>query len=149
MIKIKKIQVLVAIALLLVIAGSAVAMAKQEEIEQKKITPFSPEQKKITDTFNLKQGYNLHAVVNVNVNKTWIELIRANGDLVDDNVFDHGEYFSLYDDETLIVEATKLILFNGTKSNLVVAHDFVQYNKNTGNPILTMDRLIFVCPDYS
>lgn len=137
MTKIKKIQVLVAIALLFMIASSAIVMAKQEEIEQKDIT----------DTFKLKQGYRLHlAAIDVDGNKTWMELTRANGDVVDDHVFESGDYFSLYDDETLIVEARKLTVFKGLYVRLVVMYDLVQYNKNTGNPILTMDKVIFVLP---
>jgi hypothetical protein len=132
----KKILAIIAVALLFVIASSAVVMAKQEEIEQDDIT----------DTFKLKQGYRLYAEINVEATKTWIQLIRANGDVIDDHVFENGEYFSLYDDETLIVEARKLTIFKGLFDSLVVMDDLVQYNKNTGNPILTMDKVIFVWP---
>lgn len=137
MIKIKKILAIVAVALLFVIASSAVVMAKQEEIEQEEII----------DTFKLKQGYRLHlAAIDVDGKKAWMELIRANDDFVDDHVFVSGEYFSLYDDETLIVEARKLTVFKGSFTSLVIMYDLVQYNKNTGNPILTMDKVIFVLP---
>jgi len=126
-IRIKKILVIVAIALLFVVASSAGAMAKQEEL---------------TDTFKLKQGYRLIAEINIEDTETWIQLTRANGDVVDDHVFQSGEYFSMYDDGTLIVEARKLTVFEGILGNIVVLKDFVQYNKNTGNPILTMDNVI-------
>lgn len=133
MIEIKKIFVIAAVALMFVVASSAVVMAKQEETK--------PE--KITDTFKLKQGYRLHlAAIDVDVEKVWIELTRANGDVVDDGVFQNGDYFSMHDDGTLIVEATKLTVFQGIGSNIVVAYDLVQYNKNTGNPILTMDKVV-------
>ena len=132
MIEIKKILVIVAVALMFVIASSAGAMAKQEEIKQEKIT----------DTFKLKQGYRLHTEINVQVTKIWIVLTRANGDVVSDHVFDDGEYFSMYDGEILIVEAASVDILHGIESNIVVASDLVQYNKNTGNPILTMDRAV-------
>ncbi|MDO9517617.1 MAG: S-layer protein domain-containing protein [Methanosarcinaceae archaeon] len=136
-IEIKKILVIIAVALLFVVASSAGAMAKQEEIKQEKIT----------DTFNLKQGYRLHfAEINVAGTKVWMQLTRVNGDVVDDHVFQSGEYFSMYDDETLIVEATELNIFQGNLVNLVVIDDLVQYNKNTGNPMLTMDRVVLAKP---
>jgi len=132
-IEIKKILVIVAVALMFVIASSAVAMAKQEEIKQEKIT----------DTFKLKQGYRLHfAAIDVDSMKVWMELTRANGDVVDNGVFQNRDYFSMHDDGTLIVEATKLTVFHGILTDLVKIDDLVQYNKNTGNPILTVDKVI-------
>lgn len=111
-------------------------MAKQEDITDVH-----------TDTFKLKQGYRLHvAAIDINDNKTWMQLTRANGDLVDECIVNNDECFSLYDDGTLIIDTGNITLGRGLVDNLVIIDDLVQYNKNTGNPILTVDKVILVCP---
>ncbi len=133
----KKIFVIVAISLLFVMASSAVAMAKQEEI---------PNTVKPTDTFKLKQGYCLQVTaINITADKAWMQLTCANGDVVDNCVVYAGECFNLYDDGALIVETEQVTIFCGLIYNLVAIDDLVQYNKNTGNPILTMDNVVLVC----
>ncbi|MGP8337941.1 MAG: S-layer protein domain-containing protein [Methanosarcinaceae archaeon] len=125
--------------MLFVIASSAVAIAKQEEIAYKD---------KPTDTLKLKQGYYLKVTaIDVTADKAWMQLSRANGDVVDNCVVTGGECFDMCDDGTLILEIGELTTFQGMYDCIVVIDNLIQYNKNTGNPILSIDRFVLVCPD--
>lgn len=129
-----KILVTIAIVLLLIIASPAGAASK----------------KVVSDTLDLEQKYKLHLEsVDIGSPRTaTLQLLHsgAHGRVVDEKVVVSGDNFKLYDGGTLIVNATLDAVFVGATGYLVQIKNLVQYDKDTGAIIRTMDRVILLIP---
>lgn len=129
----KKILLLLAIAVLLVVVSPAGAANTDT---------------KLTDTLKLEQGYNLR-LVSTDVNsspRTAVLQLNQGGDEI---TVTSGEDFSLYDGQAHLIVTAKLdAVFVGATGTLVQIKNLVQYDRNTGEIILTMDRVILLIPSH-
>ncbi len=129
----RKILIMIAITLLLIIASPAGAASKNV----------------LSDTLDLEQKYKLH-LESVDVagspRAATLQLLR--GGVVDEKVVVSGNNFELYDGGTLIMNATLDSVFAGATGNLVQIKNLVQYDKDTGAIILTVDRVLLLIPHH-
>lgn len=125
----RKILITIAIVMLLVIASPAGAASK----------------KVLNDTIDLEQKYKLHlegVYVTGSPRAAMLQLLH--GRVVDERVVVQGDNFKLYDGGALIVNATLDSVFVGATGSLVQIRNLVQYDKDTGAIILTMDRVLLL-----
>ncbi len=129
----KKIVVMLAIAVLLVVVSPAGAANTDT---------------KLTDTLNLEQGYKLH-LVSTDVNSSPRTAVLQLNHAGDEKVVASGDEFSLYDGQAHLIVTAKLdAVFVGATGTLVQIKNLIQYDKNTGEIILTMDRVILFIPSH-
>lgn len=127
----RKIVITIAIALLLVIASPAGAASKKVP----------------SDTLDLEQKYKLHLeIVNAAGNHRTATLQLLHGGVVDERVVVQGDNFKLYDGRNLILNATLWSVFVGSDGYIVQIRNLVQYDKDTGEIIRTMDRVSLFVP---
>ena len=125
-----KISITIAIAMLLLIASQAGAASKNV----------------YSDTLDLEQKYKLH-LESVDIGSPRAATLQLlHGRVVDERVVVSGDNFRLYDGGALIVNATLDSVFVGATGYLVQIKNLVQYDKNTGAIILTMDRILLFIP---
>ena len=127
---------LLTICILLIVLNSTGVLYKEEKFKEKKFG----------DTFNLRQGYRLYLDSVDWSNQTIIlQLIKANGEIVDSQILTKGSNFNFYDHNVpynLIINATFQSLFIGRDLYAIRIVDLVQYNKNTGKAMLTVDNIV-------
>jgi len=129
----KKIVVMMAIAVLLAVVSPAGAANTDT---------------KLTDTLNLEQGYKLH-LVSTDVNSSPRTAVLQLNHAGDEKLVASGDEFSLYDGQGHLIVTAKLdSVFAGATGTLVQIKNLVQYDKNTGEIILTMDRVILLIPSH-
>ncbi len=100
--------------------------------------------KPISETFKLKQGYDLVLMAaddRAIPQQIWLQLSH-NGEAVDDRVVILGETFNMYDGSALIVTSTFDQIFQGTQSLIVELTALSQYNWNTGKLMLYQDKVM-------
>jgi hypothetical protein len=103
-------------------------------------------EKPVTDTLKLKQGYKLQLMaaddkaVPVQI---WLQL--THGNVVYDEVVAIGENFGFYDGNVLVMNGTFTTLFLGSTDYMAELEDLTQYNNN-GRIILYLDRVILLKP---
>lgn len=130
----KKILVMTAVALFVVAVTSIGVMATKD---------------KTTDTLKLKQGYSLHLFAvddSVDPEKVCFQLIKSNGDIVDEVTVLNDESLSLFDEDIKIVEVEQIQVFFGKENWAIALDNFVQYNKATGKVISEIDKIVLIKP---
>lgn len=127
----KKILLLMAIAVLFAVVSPAGAVNTDT---------------KQTDTLKLEQGYNLRLVSTdvISSPRTAVLQLNQGGD---EKTVVSGDEFSLYDGQSHLIVTAKLdAVFVGATGTLVQIKNLIQYDKDTGEVILTMDRVILFIP---
>ena len=130
----KKLILVLAIALLLAISQTAGAVSTEP---------------KLNDTLELEGKYKLHLEsidMSGPVRSTVLQL--RHGSVIDEKVVMSGDAFSLYDGQALILNGTVYSVFSGATGNLVSIRNLVQYDKETGEVILVIDRVNLFIPQH-
>ena len=130
----KKILVITAVALFVIAATSIGVMATKD---------------KTTETLKLKQDYNLHLFAvddSIDPEKVCFQLIKSNGDIVDEITVLNYDSLSLYDEGIKIVEVEQIQVFFGMENWAIALENLVQYNKATGKVISEIDQTVLIKP---
>lgn len=123
----KKLALVMAIALLLAVSHTAGAASLQP---------------KLSDTLELEGNYKLHLEsIDVSSTERSAVLQLRHGGVLDEKVVMSGDAFRLYDGQALILNGTVSSIFSGANGNLISIKDLVQYDKETGEVILVIDRV--------
>ena len=123
----KRISVIIAIALLFVLSNTAGAVSIKD----------------VTDTISLEQNYRLRLVSIDASGPVRSAMLDLNpGDKI--TILD-GENFSIYRKDILVVEGRLDAVFVGATGELVQIKDLVQYDEK-GTIILTLERVVLVKP---
>ena len=127
-------MIIIAIALLLLIAGTAGAV--NDGIDKK------------NNTLNLEQGYKLHLVSVDAKASPRMATFQLTHEGVKQIVI-QGDNFSFYDGDTLILKAKLDAVFAGATADMIQILNLVQYDKKTGEIILEIDgKITLVDPDH-
>ncbi len=125
-------KILVMMAIAVILAAASPAGAVNTDI-------------KLTDTLTLEQSYKLH-LVSVDLNSSPRTAVLRLNHAGDEKEVASGDEFSLYDGQALIVTAKLDAVFAGATGTMVQIKNLVQYDKNTGEIILTVERLYLYIP---
>lgn len=129
----KKLLLILGIALLLAVSHTAGA------------TSLKP---KLNDTLELEGNYKLHLEsIDISSLERSAVLQLRHGGVLDEKVVMSGDAFSLYDGQALILNGT-LSVFSGANGNLISIRNLVQYDKETGDVILVIDRVNLFIPTH-
>lgn len=97
---------------------------------------------KSMDTLELEGKYKLHVESIDPISPTRSAVLQLrHGGVIDEKFVVTGENFSLYDGQALILNGTVSSIFSGATGNLIMIKDLVQYDKETGDVILVIDRV--------
>lgn len=128
----KKLALVMAIALLLAVSHTAGAASLQP---------------KLSDTLELEGNYKLHLEsIDISSPERSAVLQLRHGGVLDEKVVMSGDAFRLYDGQALILNGTVSSIFSGANGNLISIRDLVQYDKETGEVNLVIDRVILFIP---
>ena len=122
-------KIIMAAIILLFVASSTYAEAKQENFK---------------DKFKLEQGYWLH-LDNIDVwgspRNATLQLTMHH-DVSDEQILPSGTIFNLYDGAVLIAQGELRTVFSGKDYNIIDIRNLTQYDKVTGDEILYQEKIM-------
>lgn len=108
----------------------------------------TPTPTQIITPYELKQGYKLNLLPYEKIHEITLQLIH-DGNVVDKKTFDSGQNFNFYDGSSLIVKGKVETVFHDINILAVFISDLVQYDKVTGEKILSEDYFSLIARSSS